>query len=206
MSLELQQITTNCYGGPRVEWRGLKIGGGTMVHQKVVFCIFRFQSIWVGTSAIIWVWEYSEKRTNEKTKSNLVSTAEIVETSETIAAGKRREALSSMIHDKIDALPRHSLLIDRCSITGQGSQGLSLLVENYGNRIQNISLWLLVYCCQASGKDCEIFQLYEVVLGFKYSVRVCVCVCAGTSWFHVFRPSFLWCWIPTEWLNHWTNV
>jgi len=41
-----------------------------------------------------------------------------VETSETIAAGKRRGALSSMIHGKIDALPRHSLLVDRCGITG----------------------------------------------------------------------------------------
>ena len=26
---------------PRVEWRALKIGGGNLIHRKVVFCIFR---------------------------------------------------------------------------------------------------------------------------------------------------------------------
>jgi len=36
---------------PRVEWRGLKIGGGSLIHRKVVFCIFRCQSIWVGISS-----------------------------------------------------------------------------------------------------------------------------------------------------------
>jgi len=35
---------------PRVEWRGLKIGGGNVIHRKVVFCIFRCQSMWVGIS------------------------------------------------------------------------------------------------------------------------------------------------------------
>ena len=32
-------------GTPRVEWRGLKIGGGNLIHRKVVFCIFRCKSI-----------------------------------------------------------------------------------------------------------------------------------------------------------------
>ena len=30
---------------PRVERRGLKIGGGNLIHRNVVFCIFRSQSI-----------------------------------------------------------------------------------------------------------------------------------------------------------------
>jgi len=34
----------------RVEWRGLKIGGGNLIHRKVVVCIFRCQSIWLGIS------------------------------------------------------------------------------------------------------------------------------------------------------------
>ena len=64
------------------------------------------------------------------------------------------------------------------SIPHQGSQGLPLHVENYGNRIQNISLWLLIVLLSGkpSVKDSEIFQLTEVVLGVKYSVRVCVYV------------------------------
>jgi len=41
-----------------VEWRGLRIGGGNLLPQKGVFCIFRFQSIWMGISEIIWVPEY----------------------------------------------------------------------------------------------------------------------------------------------------
>jgi len=36
-------ITFHMY--PRVDWRGLKIGGGNLLPQKGVFCIFRFQSI-----------------------------------------------------------------------------------------------------------------------------------------------------------------
>ena len=41
-----------CFAGmPRVEWRGLKIGGGNLTHRKVVFCVFRCQSIWVGVSS-----------------------------------------------------------------------------------------------------------------------------------------------------------
>ena len=43
---------------PRVEWRGLIIWGGNLSPQNGVFCIFRFQSIWVGLSEIIWVPEY----------------------------------------------------------------------------------------------------------------------------------------------------
>jgi len=35
---------------PRVKWRGLKIGGGNLIHRKVVFCIFRCKSIWMGMS------------------------------------------------------------------------------------------------------------------------------------------------------------
>jgi len=35
---------------PWVEWRGLKSGGGNLIHRKVVFCIFRCQSIWLGIS------------------------------------------------------------------------------------------------------------------------------------------------------------
>ena len=33
------------YMCPRVEWRGLKIGGGNLVHRNVIFCIFKCQSI-----------------------------------------------------------------------------------------------------------------------------------------------------------------
>jgi len=43
---------------PRVEWRGLKIGGGNLLFLKGVFCIFRCQSIWVRISEIIWVAEF----------------------------------------------------------------------------------------------------------------------------------------------------
>ena len=34
---------------PWVEWKGLKIGGGNLIHRKNVFCI-RCQSIWAGIS------------------------------------------------------------------------------------------------------------------------------------------------------------
>ena len=34
----------------RVEWRGLKNRRWQLIHRKVVFCIFRCQSIWVGIS------------------------------------------------------------------------------------------------------------------------------------------------------------
>jgi len=43
----------NMSHSPRVEWKGLKIGGGNLIHRKCVCCIFRCQSIWVGISAII---------------------------------------------------------------------------------------------------------------------------------------------------------
>jgi len=46
---------------PRVEWRGLEIWGGKLIHRKCVFCIFRCQSIGVGISAKIRVTEYFEK-------------------------------------------------------------------------------------------------------------------------------------------------
>jgi len=36
---------TRVYIYPQVEWRGLRIGGGNLIHRKVVFCIFRCQSI-----------------------------------------------------------------------------------------------------------------------------------------------------------------
>jgi len=35
---------------PRVEWRGLRIRGGNFIPRKVVFCIFRWQSIWMRIS------------------------------------------------------------------------------------------------------------------------------------------------------------
>ena len=38
---------------PRVEWRGLKIGGGNLVYRKDVFCIFRCQSIYWESAAIM---------------------------------------------------------------------------------------------------------------------------------------------------------
>jgi len=38
------------WNATRLEWRGLQIGGGNLIHRKVVFCIFRCQSIWVGIS------------------------------------------------------------------------------------------------------------------------------------------------------------
>ena len=43
-------VCANVLRGPRVESRGLKIGGGNLIHRKVVFSIFRCQSIWVGIS------------------------------------------------------------------------------------------------------------------------------------------------------------
>ena len=43
---------------PRSQWRGLEIGGGNLLPQKGVLCIFRCLSIWVRISGIIWVSEY----------------------------------------------------------------------------------------------------------------------------------------------------
>jgi len=44
--LSYAYIEIEMYGcSPRVELRGLKIGGGCLIHRKVVFCIFRCQSI-----------------------------------------------------------------------------------------------------------------------------------------------------------------
>ena len=43
---ERETHTLNIEGDyPWVEWRGLKIGGGNILPQKGVFCIFRCQSI-----------------------------------------------------------------------------------------------------------------------------------------------------------------
>ena len=52
---------------PRVEWRGLEIGGGNWIQNKSVYWIFRCQPIWVGISAIIRVPEYFGEMTNSKT-------------------------------------------------------------------------------------------------------------------------------------------
>jgi len=45
--LSLMSIHSCLCTHPRVEWRGLK---ETSIHQKIVSCILRFQSIWVGIS------------------------------------------------------------------------------------------------------------------------------------------------------------
>jgi len=58
---------------PRVEWRGLKIEGGNLIHRQVVFCIFRCQSIEWESLAIIWVAEYFGEITNSQTKWHKLS-------------------------------------------------------------------------------------------------------------------------------------
>jgi len=53
---------------PRTEGRGLKIGGGDLIHRKVVFWILRCSRFERESLAIIWVPEYFVEITNSKTK------------------------------------------------------------------------------------------------------------------------------------------